>query len=280
VRERWRQAGIGVVAVALAAGVFAAGDAVGRRSNHPSATAGHGALALPTARVAVYGDSLVGQSTPYLKSVAGALGLQVTVRAFSGTAPCDFLPDLHKDLAARRADVVVWAFSGNSIGTCMLDSQRRPITGPAIVAKYRVDTQTAASSAEAAGVRFVLVSPPAARSVGDWSAFDSMYRGLAAGDPGIKYVDGGVDIAPGGHFVSTAACLPFERQLTAARGACSSANEIAVRASDGVHFCAVTKHVTCTAYSSGALRYALVILGAVRLEVDYLAETRPPAPPR
>jgi hypothetical protein len=228
--------------------------------------------------VAVYGDSLVSQSVPYLRAVGSVFGLQVSTNSFYGTAPCDFLPSLRKDLRARKPDVVVWAFSGNSIGTCMLDRARRPLTGPAIISKYSADTQAAATSAEAAGVRFVLVSPPAARSVGNWSGFDSMYRGLAAADPHIDYVDGGLEIAPDGHFADTQACLPFETALAATRGACAGGDQILVRASDGVHFCPVSKQLNCPVYSSGALRYALVILGAVRLDVDYQYEQKSRCP--
>jgi hypothetical protein len=259
----------------IAAATFFAGAAFGKNKTVPP---GVQQRALPSARVTVYGDSLVSQAVPYLRAVGTVFGLDVTAHSFYGTAPCDFLPVVRRDLQGRRTDVVVWAFSGNSIGTCMRDHTGRPLTGAAIISKYSVDTMAAAASAEAAGVRFVLVSPPAARSVGNWSGFDSMYRGLAATDPRIDYVDGGIEIAPDGHFMDTQSCLPFETELSVARGACARGDQILVRASDGVHFCPVSKQLTCPVYSSGALRYALAILGAVRLDVDYRYEQGGRAP--
>lgn len=278
-----------VAAAAVAASTFVAGDAFGGRHSRTHARSGTTVTlpavltaTLPGARVTVYGDSLISQSVPYLKAVGTAFGLTVTTESFAGTAPCDFLPNLERDLSKRPPDVVVWAFSGNSIGTCMIGTDGQPLVGGAILARYRDDVLTAAKQTEAAGSRFVVVSPPTARSVGDWSAFDAMYRGLAAADSRIDYVDGGVEIAPDGHFTSTEVCLPFETQLAAAQAQCTSANQILVRATDGVHFCQFDKQMTCPGYSSGAMRYSLVILGAVRLDVDYryVQRKRPGGPSR
>ena len=257
-----------VVAATLAAGVFVAGDAFGGRHRRVQIVQPTEPV-LPGAQVTVYGDSLVSQSAPYLQAVGTALGLTVKTESFYGTAPCDFLPKLTKDLARQAPDVVVWAFSGNSIGTCMIGPDHKPLTGADIISKYRTDTLAAVKETEAAGARFVLVSPPAARSVGDWPAFDSMFRGIAAADADVDYVDGGVEIAPDGHFMSTQACLPFETQLSVARGECTGEGRIPVRTSDGVHFCPVDKQLNCPVYSSGAMRYTLAILSAVRLDVDY-----------
>ena len=141
-----------VAAAALAAAAFLAGDAFGGR--HPRTLVVRPTVpVLPGARVNVYGDSLVSQATTYLTSVGTVFGLMVKVESFSGTAPCDFLPNLHKDLSKQAPDVVVWAFSGNSIGTCMIGPNHKPLAGGAIISKYRTDTLTATHETEAAGAR-------------------------------------------------------------------------------------------------------------------------------
>ena len=128
-----------VAAAAVAAATFVAGDAFGGRHRGTQATTGTTATlpaaltaTLPGARVIVYGDSLISQSVPYLKAVGTAFGLTVTTESFAGTAPCDFLPNLKNDLSKRPPDVVVWAFSGNSIGTCMIGTDGQPLAGGAI----------------------------------------------------------------------------------------------------------------------------------------------------
>ncbi len=48
---------------------------------------------------------------------------------------------------------------------------------------------------------------------------------------------------------------------------------IAVRGPDGAHFCDPGANAApCTAYSSGALRYAINLLGAARLDLDFEAQ--------
>jgi hypothetical protein len=61
--------------------------------------------------VAVYGDSLTVEATPYLDRD------RVDVRAYSSTAPCDFYDVMTHDKAAAPAQVMV-AFSGNMVTTC------------------------------------------------------------------------------------------------------------------------------------------------------------------
>ena len=93
--------------------------------------------------------------------------------------------------------------------------------------------------------------------------------------PRIQYADAGVAISPDGQFVDTQRCLPFEQRIPQAREACDAANgTIAVRGSD-VHFCPVpttTGSLECAMYSSGAMRYAINLLQAARLELDYQAQ--------
>src|SRR4029079_16994138 len=127
--------------------------------------------------VTIYGDSLVTQAEPYLQAVSHALGLDVEARALGGTAPCDFLQPLQDDLDAHKVDLVVWAFSGNSIGSCMDGPDGKPIGGQELFDKYQLDPEKAIDAADAAGVPFVLASPPAPHLPGDvWEQLDSVYR--------------------------------------------------------------------------------------------------------
>jgi len=268
--------------LAIATVAFAGGVAAGRSSSEdeagastPSVTT---AVTTPAGadderpHVIIYGDSLVTQAEPYLTLVSPALGLEVEARALGGTAACDFLTPLTDDLAAERADLVVWAFSGNSIGSCMVDEQGEVLTGDAVWERYRTDTTTAIEAAAEAGVPFVLASPPAPALPGDpWEQLDTVYREIAAEHSSVLYADAGVAISPVGEFIATQRCLPFELRIPVAREACGGGDgEITVRGSDG-HFCPEpsTTGLECPTYSSGAMRYAINLLQAARIELDY-----------
>jgi len=283
---RARATALAVVGAALAA--FFAGLIV----DHPSAApARHDASRTTTKpatqrpRVFVYGDSLSVQADPYLTAIGKIFGLTIKVHAFSGTAPCDFLPFLQSDLGAKRPDVVLFAFSGNSIATCMLDDTGKPLVGAAVLAKYRADTDAAIEATTRAHLPFLLASPPApeAKSA-TWKQFDDLYRAIAASHPGVQYVDAGQDIAPGGQFFATQQCLPFEVNLPQTKNTCRPTDaHITVRGPDGAHFCGdatLANASPCSAYSSGALRYALNLVDAARLTLDYLQHSQdsPPQP--
>lgn len=276
---------VAVAVIAFAAGLLAGGGSSDDRPDHAAAsdsTANTVAAtpAVATAadaqpRIIIYGDSLVTQAEPYLEIVSKALGLQVEARALGGTAPCDFLSPLQDDLDAKRVDLVVWAFSGNSIGSCMVDEKGTLRSGQAVLDKYRADTEQAIGAAEQANVDFVLASPPAPHLPGDpWEQLDTVYREVAAAHPRIQYADAGVAISPDGKFIAAQRCLPFEARIPEARQACGAADgTITVRGSDG-HFCPTptTGTLECNTYSSGALRYAINLLQAARLELDYQAQ--------
>jgi hypothetical protein len=226
--------------------------------------------------VFVYGDSLVVQAEPYLDGVARSLGLRVTARAYGGLAPCDTEQWLADDLRAEHPSIVVLAFSGNHVSECMHDAEGEALSGARLVAKYRADLERSAALATRAGVPVVLASPPAAENRADtWARLDRAYREIAAARaPHVQYVDAGTDIAPAGAFSPSQPCLPFEIRLS--NGRCpNGGGDIPVRASDGVHFCATvvdpaSKVQTCPEYSSGALRYAVTLVSAARLDLDYL----------
>jgi hypothetical protein len=229
--------------------------------------------------VFVYGDSLVVQAEPYFTPVATALDMTVTVRAFGGIAPCDELDSLAHDLRDSLPHVVVFAFSGNSLSDCMRDENGRLFTGADLLEKYRADIDTAAQMTIQAGVPLVIASPPASEKYsGNWQQLDTVFRDIAAAhQPYVQYTDAGSQIAPDGVFAPTQRCLPFELNNPQAKPLCLSAGgSIGVRAADGVHFCsdpeaATTSASSCSEYSSGALRYAIALVTAAKLDLDYLA---------
>ncbi|HEY6530861.1 MAG TPA: hypothetical protein VIY72_01060, partial [Acidimicrobiales bacterium] len=79
--------------------------------------------------VTLYGDSLVVEAERYIVEAASALGWEPVVRAYGGTAPCDWSDELPFDLATTEPAIVVVAFSGNALTPCMTD----PTTGKGFV---------------------------------------------------------------------------------------------------------------------------------------------------
>jgi len=267
------------VALALIGAAFAGGTLTGQALSGSSPSERGDARDRDTEALFVYGDSLVVQSEPYFKSVAGALGMRVTTRAAGGIAPCDAEGWLADDLRNARAQVVVFAFSGNSLTDCMRDQRGQLPSGDDVVTKYRTDVEQAALIATQAGVPFVLASPPASlNGGGNWAQLDALYRDIAASRaPYVQYTDAGLQIAPEGMFTATQRCLPFELNIARAQGQCASdGGTIDVRSPDGVHFCAdlsvpSPSAPSCSAYSSGAFRYAIALVTAAKLDLDYLA---------
>jgi hypothetical protein len=268
-RARVLLAALVLAALAFAGGIAAA--SVSSSGGSDKKTAAERTPAKP--KVAIYGDSLTLQASPYITELAKTFGLRLVVRAFSGTAPCDFLPVLRNDLKAERPDLVMFAFSGNSAATCMLDTTGKPLTGLAVLVKYRADTEAAADMTTKIHRPFLIASPPAPRGkMAIWKSFDDLYRQIATSHPGVQYVDAGQNIAPGGVFSPTQQCLPYETRIPEAKSSCSGPDSsITVRGADGGHFCGntgPTAAVLCPTYSSGAMRYAVNLVTAAKLTLD------------
>jgi hypothetical protein len=210
----------------------------------------------------------------------------VSTRAHGGIAPCDALGWLADDLAQTSPDIVVFAFSGNSLTDCMRQGDGSLATDDAIVARYRDDLEFAIRMSVSAGTPFVLASPPASQSSPeDWLQIDELYRDVVARHaPYAQYADAGLDIAPGGRFVTEQRCLPFELSVPEVSGTCDTDNPtISVRAEDGVHFCGDVVEGTagaCTTYSSGALRYAVALVTAAKIDLEYMASVPDIVPQR
>jgi hypothetical protein len=112
-----------------------------------------------------------------------------------------------------------------------------------------------------------LVGAPRARHFSDPDAEVGVsYRELAAAGSQVRFIDGAELIAPQGVFSMTQPCLFFEPCF----GPLFGLDRVSfVRAPDGGHFCPVPIPVeqgvigSCPVFSSGALRYALSMLGPV-----------------
>jgi hypothetical protein len=277
---------VGVSIVLAGLCVLAAASDGGALTGHGGRGAYASADVAEPPRLIVYGDSLAVQSEPYFAAVARALDLTVTVRAFGGIAPCDALEWLREDVRDSPPQIVVFAFSGNSLTWCMRDTRGRRLRGAGLLSKYRTDLETASAITTHARVPFVLASPPATETNGQlWEQLDRLHRDLAARHPEIRYADAGTQIAPHGQYAATQRCLPFELNLPQSRLSCNSAGgNIGVRAADGVHFCSdpsgpATTAPSCSQYSSGALRYAIAIVSAAKRDLDFRAlAPRLPAP--
>lgn len=281
-RRTGRRAGTVIAALAALVVAFGAGVVVGRQSDDDGARerATEGTTAPVTEpaveeepTVAVFGDSLVSQAGPYLEAIDETLGLVAVVRSFPGAAPCDAVQVLRDDLPPD-VDVVVWAFSGNRASGCMLDAEGRPLDAAASLEAYRRHTEEAIGIVRDVGARFVLATPPALRDADEFtSQVDLLYRSMAMEDLAVQYVDAGIAITPGGEFATTTRCLPFEAHLPPTEATCNAPTDtISVRGDDGTHFCVADG---CDAYASGAMRYAINLLAAARLQLDLRVDLSP-----
>jgi hypothetical protein len=210
-------------------------------------------------RVALFGDSLGNEAGEDFNNLAQAAGASAFVRAFPGTAPCDWLPQLAADDAAFHPTAVVLLFSGANFTPCM---DGYPIASPQFYAKYQSDVQAAIDQIRSDGAHVYLVGVPYDESPNlsaNAAGLNQLYAGLAAANTGVDYVDAGQSVMAYGSFTWTLPCLSGE-PCTGPSGT------NVVRAPDGVHFCPsgvttqVDYYTECSVYSSGAFRFASAML--------------------
>lgn len=94
-------------------------------------------------RVLLWGDS-------FGESVAPHLPASYEVRAYGGTAPCDWLADIRASVSSRPPEIAVLLFVGNTFTSC---------TG-GTTAGYAVDMAEATALLRAAGSKVVIVAAP------------------------------------------------------------------------------------------------------------------------
>jgi hypothetical protein len=182
--------------------------------------------------VLVYGDSLIEQASPYLRTTD-------QVRAFGGTALCDWVDKMARAANAEQPSVMVVEFVGNDLTPCMQNYQ----TPDEVRAKYETDMARLKRRVDAP---ILWVGAPAFRD----SAPATL--GLYSSEP--KFVDAGEAVLADGAYTDTLPCLADEGAI---QGCVNG--RIRVRASDGKHFA-----TSGSGYSAGGRRFADAIDNAIR----------------
>ena len=221
-----------------------------------------------------YGDSILWESASAIgPSLNARPGWAFHVHAVSGTAPCDWINQLKRDLASTNASVrptvVMLEFTGNSWTKCMSS----PSTGKLLVIgtrpwleKYRTDFDTFFSTASARGVPTVVLRPitldpktTLAKGKPFADVLDNLYAvALEEADKYPLVVSNESPrraVALNGSFSMHLPCLSDETLLKG----CKPDGTILVREPPGLHFCPVGypkgPTVPCAVYSSGAKRF-------------------------
>jgi hypothetical protein len=167
----------------------------------------------PAWRVAVYGDSLVRQSTGALAHLASSRSTALDIWATSGAAPCDLLPAYAARLATFAPQRVQIAFVGNATSPCMTSrTGGRPPGRLSLAARARIADLYAADLAQlvdlnvAAGIVTYLVLPPV-MAPATWHGqltpqLTAAYSRLAALRPGWVRLNAAPReaVAPGGAY--------------------------------------------------------------------------------
>jgi hypothetical protein len=181
--------------------------------------------------VIMYGDSLLVQATPYLRSTD-------EVRAYGGTALCDWVDKIARASAVEQPSVLVVEFVGNDLTPCM-----QGYTSPDEVrAKYEADMARLKRRVDSP---ILWVGPPEFRDG------PPATLGLYSSEP--RFVDAGQAVLADGVYTNTLPCLPDEGSV---QGCVNG--RIRVRASDGAHFA-----TSGSGYSAGGRRFADAIDEAV-----------------
>lgn len=212
-----------IVAVLAAFAGFASSSSTSTAQSAPSKSRGP---------VLVYGDSLIEQASPYLRTTD-------QVRAFGGTALCDWVDKMARAANAEQPSVMVVEFVGNDLTPCMQNYQ----TPDEVRAKYEADMARLKRRVDAP---ILWVGAPAFRD----SAPATL--GLYSSEP--KFVDAGEAVLADGAYTDTLPCLADEGAI---QGCVNG--RIRVRASDGKHFA-----TSGSGYSAGGRRFADAIDNAIR----------------
>jgi hypothetical protein len=182
--------------------------------------------------VLIYGDSLIEQATPYLQSTD-------EIRAFGGTALCDWVDKMARAASVEQPSMMVVEFVGNDLTPCMQGYQ----TPDQVRAKYEADMARLKQLVDAP---ILWVGPPAFRDRAPATL------GLYSSEP--RFVDAGEAVLADGAYTDTLPCLADEGWI---QGCVNG--RIRVRASDGTHFA-----TSGSGYSAGGRRFADAIDEAVR----------------
>jgi hypothetical protein len=191
----------------------------------------------PHGQVLMYGDSLLEEASPYVRS-------SDQIRAFGGTALCDWVDSMAAASVTEQPSVMVVEFVGNNVTPCMSGYE----TPAEIRAKYEADAAELKRQVE---TPILWVGPPLFRDGPPPTA------GIFDGEP--LFVDAGAALLEDGDYTDALPCLPGEGSGRGCDG-----GQIAVRSPDGAHFCPDQRRAPCGVYSSGGRRFAEAIDDAVR----------------
>jgi hypothetical protein len=182
--------------------------------------------------VLIYGDSLIEQASPYLRSTDA-------IRALGGTALCDWVDNMAQAASVEQPSMMVVEFVGNDVTPCMNGYE----TPEQVRSKYEADMARLKQLVDAP---ILWVGPPPFRDR-EPAAF-----GLYSSEP--RFVDAGEAVLADGAYTDTLPCLPDEGWV---QGCVNG--RIRVRAPDGAHFA-----TSGSGYSAGGRRFADAIDEAVR----------------
>jgi hypothetical protein len=210
----------------------------------------------PLTRVILVGDSLAQEIASNLTFLLSTM--TVVPKFYGGTAPCDWTS---VDLEVTPATIAVITFTGNSQTPCMTDGAGGYLRSDALVARYRDDLASLIETVRAGGGEILLVGQPARGQdpvgAAEVDGLNQVYATLAE-LPSVGFVDAGAAVEnDDGSFAQQLPCAPIEPE-------CGDDGTNRVRSDDGVHFCPGLHDQPCPEYSSGSLRFALAIAGAVQ----------------
>ncbi len=157
----------------------------------------------------IYGDSLIEQASPYLQSTD-------EIRAFGGTALCDWVDNMARAATFEQPSVMVVEFVGNDTSPCMHGYE----TPDQVRAKYEADM---ARLKQLVDSPILWVGPPAFR--------DRTPAGIDLYSSEPRFVDAGEAVLADGAYTDTLPCLADEGVV---QGCVNG--QIRVRAPDGAHF--------------------------------------------
>ena len=234
----------------------------------------------PPLRVELWGDSMGMQSAPAFSFLLGLSDNAVTANhTFPGTAICDWLSDIRSEVdpanpSGFHPQAAVFVFSGVSYTPCTRGPGGVPLTGAALINKYRADAAQAIAIFAQAHIPVYFASVPisrdnaAAGAVGD-TPLGRMYATLPTRYPGTpRFVDSALAVEWHGRYTDT---LPCAKGETCTGHWPNGTPTVIVREADGRHFCPVAEvptgdgfgFSTCPVVMPGALRF----MGAITTKV-------------
>ena len=156
---------------------------------------------------------------------------------FPGTAVCDWLSYMRRDLADSPPQAAILIFRGVNYTPCSHGPDGQRLTGAPLADRYEADTRTAVGLLTSAGVHVYLVRAPVARNDDMPALVGDRFARVAASMPNTTYVDAGCDRRRPRPNVRDDSALPATE--TCSKTDADGAPVTVVRSPDGSHFCPV-----------------------------------------